>query len=160
MVPQVPLANASGRVTDVVENLRDGDFVRMQAFTGCGEEHTKVAFIDVHVDPPRIAAGHQAGTGRCTDRAGGIEIGESYALLRHLVQYGSRVPLGTEGTDVGITEIVTEHHNEVGGAAGFRRSGDTGCCQRHQRHDPQGGQLTHEDDGDPGQMLHVYDSTR
>ena len=70
-------------------------------------------FVDMHVDPARITAGHEAGARRGADGAGRIKVSEPHAFPGHLVKDGRSVLLGSEGPDVGIAKVIAEDDNDI-----------------------------------------------
>ena len=109
VVAEVPLPDAGGGVAPFAEDLRNRPFAWVEPFPGCREKDAQVLFVDVHVDPPWVATGHQAGAGGRADRASGIEIGQAHALPGHPVEDRCGVRLRSEGTDVCIAQVVAEY---------------------------------------------------
>ena len=75
VIAQVPFADAHGCVAFFFEHLGHGDLAGVEALAGGGKKHAQVFFIHVHIHAARITAGHEAGTRRRADWAGGIEVG-------------------------------------------------------------------------------------
>ena len=71
-------------------------------------------FVDVHVHPPRVAAGHDARARRRADAAGDVEIGEPHPLLGHPVDVGRAVELRAITANVAVPQIVADDEDEVG----------------------------------------------
>ena len=61
-----------------------------------------------------MMTGHQAGTGRRADRAGGIEVGQLHSLLGHPVHIRSLKFFLTETGKIPISRIVYHDVYEVG----------------------------------------------
>ena len=114
MVSQVPLANTCRRVALLFEQFGDRDFTRVQPLARTGEENAQIFFVHVHVHASRITAGQQACAGGRAHRASGIKIGKPHPFLRHLVEHRRRMGLRTERTNIGVSKIITEHHDDVG----------------------------------------------
>lgn len=113
VISEVPFPDTHGRVILLLQDFGDGDFIRIETLTRRRKEHTKILFIDMHVDSARITAGHEAGTRRGADGAGRIKVSEPHAFPGHLVKDGRGVLLGSEGPDVGIAKVIAEDDNDV-----------------------------------------------
>ena len=67
----------------------------------------------MHVDSPRVAAGHQTRTGWCAYAAGYIEARKTHALGSHSVDVRGAMLVRAETAEVAIAQIITENDNEV-----------------------------------------------
>ena len=113
VIPEMPFPDTHGRVILFLQDFGNSDFFWIETLTRRRKEHTKILFVDMHVDPARITAGHEAGARRGTDGAGRIKVSEPHAFPGHLVKDGRGVLLGSEGPDVGIAKVIAEDDNDV-----------------------------------------------
>ena len=113
VIPEMPFPDTHGGVILLLKDFGNGDFFWIETLTRRRKEHTKILFVDMHVDPARITAGHEAGARRGTDGAGRIKVSEPHAFPGHLVKDGRSVLLGSEGPDVGIAKVIAEDDNDV-----------------------------------------------
>jgi len=114
LIAQMPLADTGGGVVFLFEDFGDGDFVGMKTLFADRKQDGLVFGVLVHIDPARVAAGHQAGTGRRANAAGDVKAGEACALFGHAVDVGSPVFFGAETSQVPVAEIVAKDNDEIG----------------------------------------------
>ena len=60
MVTEMPFPDAAGGVAPLLEHLGDGQLGGIEPLAGGRKENTDILLIDVHVDAPGVAPGHQA----------------------------------------------------------------------------------------------------
>ena len=127
-----------------LENLRDRSFGWVEAFPGSRKKDAQIFLVHMHVYPPWVATGHQAGTGWGADRASGVEVGQAHAFLGHLIENRGSVRFRPEGTNVGIPQVVTEYDDDV-----WFRSSLIGKqrCENCKNRDKQDGVFLHESTG-------------
>ena len=113
VVPEVPFPDTHGGVILLLQDFGNGNLIRIESLTCRRKEHTKILFIDMHVYPARITAGHEAGARRGAYGAGRIKVREPHAFPGHLIKDGRGVLLGSEGPDVGIAKVIAEDDNDV-----------------------------------------------
>ena len=109
----MPFPDAHGGVILLLQDFGNGDFFWIETLARRRKEYAKILFVDMHVDPARITAGHEAGARRGADGAGRIKVSEPHAFPGHLVKGGGSVLLGSEGPDVGIAKVIAEDDNDV-----------------------------------------------
>ena len=114
LIPEMPLADAGGGIALLLEDLGDGDFIRIEPLACCGKENPLVVLIDVHVEPAWVATGQETGAGRGADAAGDIEVGEAHALPGHLVDGWGSVLSGAKAADVAVAHVIHVDEDDVG----------------------------------------------
>ncbi len=107
LVAQVPLAHGAGGVAPALQQLGDGDLVRVQA-------HLRVrAESALDPDPLGVAPREQGRTGRRAHRLRRVEVGEAHPLGRQPVQVRRGEPLGPVHADIRPALVIGEDEDDV-----------------------------------------------
>ncbi len=114
---EAPLAEESGRVAGVAEEVSDRPLARAQRLD-VDPVPAGVA-ADAHV--AHVAAGHEDGARRRADRRARVEVGEAEALGREAVDARRADELLAVGAHVSVAEVVGDDEDDVG--ARGRRGG-------------------------------------
>ena len=109
-VPEVPLADASGGVALRLERLREGDLASGQAAGRVGEENS--SSVAAHTVSNRQTAGHERGTTRGADAAGGVELCQLHAFCRHAIEVRRADSRVAETGEIAVAEVVGEDDDE------------------------------------------------
>ena len=137
LIPEVPFADAHGRVALRFDEIRDRVFLRVQTFGLAGKIDAR------HRNPCAVATREQLRPRDRTHRSR-IEAGELHSLRRHPVEVGRAIQFRSIGPDVSVAHVIDEDDHKIGLACGrggscgtgrgLRRQGEGGECEQNVFH--------------------------
>ena len=105
---EVPLADAGGVVTIVLQERGDGETRLRNQGRGEGIQHSVLA------NPVRVATSHKTIAGRRATGGGGVPVGEAHAFLGHTVDvWCLEEAVGTITGWLAVTHVVEENENNI-----------------------------------------------
>ena len=112
----VPLANESGGVSGGFEVIGEGVLGDGEALQVLAGGVGVAAFVEIALvaKAPWIATGENAGSGRGANGGGDVALGAKDAALGEAVDVGSLDGGGAGATQVAISHVVGENHEDVG----------------------------------------------
>ena len=118
-IAQVPLAEHSGRVTEVAQRLGDRHFLVLDAAHEVREQNPGPIAVEpvAHRQPP----GQQPRPARRTDRSRDVEVRPALTLRGHPIEVRGPDHRRAVAAEIAPTQVVGEHDDEVGGAVRGRR---------------------------------------
>src|SRR6185295_7487718 len=111
-IPEMPLANASGRVASILQGSRNCYLGLRQTRLVFGKKNIRqLHLLDSH--PGGVASGHQRGSRWRADRRNGVEAGESETFGGHAIEIRSPERFGAITTKVTVAHIVGIDEDDV-----------------------------------------------
>ena len=108
LIAQMPLAEATGGVTRLLQDLCDGDFLRVQSPLVGREDHALS-----HSDTVRVTTRQECRSGRGAGGRTDVKVSQFHPLLGHAVEVRGGV-VRSERTDVPVAHVVNEDDDDVG----------------------------------------------
>src|SRR6266568_146408 len=116
----MPLADLTGRVAGIGEDVGNGDFAGRQS------GYVVVRIVDgiiLVAEAMLIPAGHESGARGTAEWVRDAGIGETHAGLGETIDVRSGEVFAALETDVGEAKVIGEDHDDVGFARGRRKLG-------------------------------------
>ena len=111
---QMPLADAGGGVSFLLEDLRNGLLFQVEADLFSGEEHIR------NPGPERVPSAEDGCPGGAAERCGRVIIRELLSLSGHLVNARCGYLFRAVAPEVLVAQVIRENHHYIRQSIGIR----------------------------------------